>query len=437
MNRRNEYWDLIAELNQEPAALEHTVQRAVHRAKRRPWKTPARALSSLAGVCAAFALLVNVSPAFAMSCGDIPVLKELAAAVAWSPSLKNAIAHDYVQYIGQTQSADGVTVTLESAIADAKQLVLFYRAQGVENWHSLSCTLKTPDGTELTEYTVTSGTAQDELNQAEIHFTDSVPLQDMILEATLHTYDAQGEHTASYPFTFSLQLDPDKLAEKVELPVHQWVELDGQRLLVERLELSPTKTILYLDDDSANTAWLKSLDFYFTDRSGNRYDQKDSSLSATGRPESPGFYTYYLQSLYFLDDPADLTLHITGASWLDKNADPICIDLTTGQADWLPDYILELFVTQENFVSSGPQTVLNITSADSDLCLDYTYYDPEGGEHIFGSIGSSSAYTDDQGVFHPTQFHYTLEDFPFDQVTVRLNYTFYTQLAQSIDLPVS
>lgn len=437
MNRKEEYWDLIAQLSQEPPALETSVQRAVQRGKRRRWKAPARALSSLAGVCAAFALLVNVSPAFAMSCGEIPVLKELAAAVAWSPSLKNAIAHDYVQYIGQTQSADGVSVTLESAIADAKQLVLFYRAQGVEDWHSLACSLKAPDGTALAEYTVTSGSAQDGLNQVEIHFTNSVPLQDMILETTLHTYDDHGARIASYPFTFSLHLNPDKLAEKVELPVRQWVELDGQRLLVDTLELSPTKTILHLDDDRTNTAWLKHLDFYFTDRDGNRYDQKDSSLSATGRIDSPGFYTYYLQSLYFLDDRKGLTLHITGADWLDKTTDAIQIDLTTGQTDWLPDSILELSVTRENYVSSGPQTVLNVLSAGSDLCLDYTYYDPEGGTHSFGGVSHSSAYTDDQGVFHPARFHYVLEDYPFDQVTIKLGYTSSTRLEQSIDLPVS
>ena len=40
---------------------------------------------SVAAVFAAFVLLVNLSTPFALACGKVPVLKELAAAVAFSP----------------------------------------------------------------------------------------------------------------------------------------------------------------------------------------------------------------------------------------------------------------------------------------------------------------------------------------------------------------
>ena len=47
--------------------------------------------------------------------------------------------------------------------------------------------------------------------------------------------------------------------------MNRWIELDGQRIQVERLEYTPTRTILYLGEDQANTAWLKSLKFWFED----------------------------------------------------------------------------------------------------------------------------------------------------------------------------
>lgn len=436
MNRRDEYWALISELNEEPAALETSVQRAVKRAKGKHWKRPLSALGSLAGVCAAFVLMVNASPAFAVSCGEIPILKDIAAAVAWSPSLKSAIAHDFVQYIGQRQTVDGVTVTLESVIADAQQIVVFYRAEGVEDYHCMSCDLKDMDGNDLDEYSVTSGSSQEALNSFEIHFKDAPPPQDLILETQLRLTDQLGETGACTDFTFTLHLNPEKLAQKVEIPVNQWVELDGQRLLVERLELTPTKTALYLNDDSANTAWLKSLDFFFTDGKGRRYDKKDSSVSATGRG-SEGFYTYYHQSLYFLEDMDALSLHITGATWQDKDEHTIQVDLTTGQADWLPEYILDVEVKDENYVDDGLQKTLELTSTSSPMCLEYTYYDPEGGEHRFNGGGMSQGYTDDEGVYHPHRFYYMLKDYPFDRVMVELAYTHVTQLDPPLEIPIS
>ena len=436
MNRRDEYWALISELNEEPASLDTSVLRAVKRAKRQRWKRPLSALGSLAGVCAAFVLMVNASPAFAISCGSIPILKEITAAVAWSPSLKSAIEHDFIQYIGQSQTVDGVTVTLESVIADAQQMVVFYRAEGVEDYHSMSCDLKDMDGNELDGYGVTSGTSLEALNSFEIHFIDSSPPQDLLLDVTLHTDDENGERLSSYSFTFPLHLDPQKTAKKVEIPVNQWVELDGQRLLVEKLELSPTKTALYLDDDSTNTAWLRSLDFYFTDKKGNRYDKKDSSVSATGRGGTEGFYTYYHQSLYFLEDMKGLKLHITGATWLDKDEHTVHIDLATGETDWLPEYILDVEVKAVNYVDDGVQKTLEFTSTSQQMCLDYTYYDPEGGEHRFNGGGMSQGYTDDQGVYHPHRFFYMLKDYPFDRVILELDYTHVTQLEKSIEIPI-
>ena len=435
MNRREEYWTLISKLKDEPAALETSVQRAVKRGRRSRRLRSLNVFGGLAGACAAFVLMVNTAPAFAVSCGDIPVLKEIAAAVAWSPSLKQAIIHDYVQYVGQRQTADGVTVTLESVIADARQLVVFYRAEGLDGWHSMSCNLKDKNGNDLEAYSVTSGSSQDELNQFEIHFKDSAPPQDLILETQLHLTDELGQEGIHSNFTFTLHLNPRKTAQTIQLPVNQWVDVDGQRLLVERLELTPTKTALYLDDDSANTAWLRRLEFHFTDADGDRYDKTDSTISSTGRADSEGFYTYYHQSLYFLKNLKGLTLHITGADWLDKENHTVELDLTTGQADWLPDYIQKLAVKEENYAGSGPQKTLEITSANLGMCLEYTYYDPDGGEHHFNGGGMRRGYTDDQGVFHPHLFYYTLKDYPFDQVIVDLTYTHTSHLDVSIEIP--
>ena len=75
MNRREEYWVLTEQLRREPPELESAVRRGMDRARRRR-RRPAELLAGLAGVCAAFVVMVNASPAFAISCAKVPVKYE-------------------------------------------------------------------------------------------------------------------------------------------------------------------------------------------------------------------------------------------------------------------------------------------------------------------------------------------------------------------------
>ena len=87
MSRKEEYWTLIQTLNETPAALDGAVDRARARARRsRAGRRFGIPLASLAGVAAAFAVLVNVSTPFAMACKSVPVIRELAEAVALAES---------------------------------------------------------------------------------------------------------------------------------------------------------------------------------------------------------------------------------------------------------------------------------------------------------------------------------------------------------------
>ena len=95
MNRNEEYKALLQELEPVPTALDGTAERALRRRRRdrrlRIFGVPA---GSLAACFIAFVLLVNLFPPFARACGNVPVLRALAQAVAWSPSLSAAVEND-------------------------------------------------------------------------------------------------------------------------------------------------------------------------------------------------------------------------------------------------------------------------------------------------------------------------------------------------------
>ena len=90
MNRMEEYRELLNELEEltETIELEETLNRAISRQKRK--KIMFRPLIGLAASFALFVLLVNFSTTVADACSGIPVLRELAEAVTFSPSLTDA-----------------------------------------------------------------------------------------------------------------------------------------------------------------------------------------------------------------------------------------------------------------------------------------------------------------------------------------------------------
>ena len=82
-------------------------------------------------------------------------------------------------------------------------------------------------------------------------------------------------------------------------------------------------------DDPDNTAWLKGLSFYLENEDGERFERISNGISATGGEDSPAYVSFRLESPYFADSE-HLTLHITGAEWLDKDMERVRVDLAEG-----------------------------------------------------------------------------------------------------------
>ena len=360
MNRNAEYTALLAELEQTPPALEYTVQRALARnqtsqRKRRLLGIP---LGSLAVCFTAFVLLVNLFPPFAAACGRIPLLRDLAQAVSWSPSLSAAVENEYVQPIGLSRTENGITATVQHVIVDQKQVNIFFTLEG-EGYESLSAEMPeffpvqkcgilgsdfrrapgtllrfsldyvdgdVPDGFTMT-FAVTG-------ERAEGEETPAAP--DRAYEDELLSPAPEGEAEILAEFTFDLTFDPQFTAKGERIPVDRAFELDGQTFTLTEAEVYPTHVRINVVGDEANTAWLKGLDFYLENEDGERFDAVSSGITASGDTDSPAMVSYRLESSWFSGSD-HLTVHITGARWLDKDRQRVYVDLAQGTAPWLPE----------------------------------------------------------------------------------------------------
>ena len=362
MNRMDEYTALLAELEQVPKELDNTVNKALNRKNTSQKKRHffGVSLGGLAACFAAFVLLVNLSTPFARACGRIPLLADLAKAVSWSPSLSAAVENDYVQPLRLSQSQNGITARVEYLIVDRKQVDVFFSVQSDDYAHlDLDHpTLTVPGEQEGYASSFSSyGIENGDLMELRIDFMDrDVP---DCLTMTFGVYDNKHLYENQKPtaqsnvadygdellsdnpreqreilatFTFELHFDPTYTEQGTVIDVGETFLLDGQSVTLTEAEIYPTHLRLNFDYDPANTAWLTELNFYLENERGERFNGIVNGISATGNPDDPSTDSVWLDSPYF-STGEHLTLHVTGASWIDKGQERVKVDLAKGMIE--------------------------------------------------------------------------------------------------------
>lgn len=451
MNRNEEYRALLQELETTPPALDTAVERALkrHRAarKRRLWGIP---VGSLAACFALFVGLVNAFPTFAAACEDVPVLGALAEAVRFSPSLSAAVEHDYVQPVGQSQTKNGITATVESIIVDQKQVNIFFTLEG-EGYESLSaempafspaqqCSILGSDfqqkpGTLLDftldyvdqdvpeGFTMTfSVTGQRAGEQQE---TPAAP--DRAIEDEMLAPSTEPEAEILAEFTFDLTFDPQFTAQGEVLEVNETFTLDGQTFTLTEAEIYPTHLRINVEGAEDNTAWLKGLEFYLENEDGERFDAVSGGVTASGDTDSPAMVSYRLESPWFSNSD-HLTVHITGAKWLAKEHQRVYVDLEHGTAPWLPDGVS---LTSAQRREDGWVLTFRLDGALKGSPFSMTFYDAEGNPWDARQMGMT--FSDDEqagSVMLP------LPDYQAGEVWLTANYSHETALPENVDIPL-
>lgn len=451
MNRNDEYRALLQELETTPPALDTAVERALkrHRAarKRRLWGIP---VGSLAACFALFVGLVNAFPTFAAACEDVPVLGALAEAVRFSPSLSAAVEHDYVQPVGQSQTKNGITATVESIIVDQKQLNIFFTLEG-EGYKTLSAEMPrfspaqqcsilgsdfqqkpgtllnftldyvdqdVPDGFTMT-FSVTGQRA------GEQQETPAAP--DRAIEDEMLAPSTEPEAEILAEFTFDLTFDPQFTAQGEVLAVNETFTLDGQTFTLTEAEVYPTHLRINVEGAEDNTAWLKGLEFYLENEDGERFDAVSGGVTASGDTDSPAMVSYRLESPWFSGSD-HLTVHITGAKWLAKEHQRVYVDLEHGTAPWLPDGVS---LTSAQRREDGWVLTFRLDGALKGSPFSMTFYDAEGNPWDARQMGMT--FSDDEqagSVMLP------LPDYQAGEVWLTANYSHESTLPQPVDIPL-
>lgn len=464
MNRNDEYNSLLEEPENTPVELEYTLVRAEAKIRgKNKYHFFTVPLSSIAAFLIVFTILVNYSTTFVYAVGRIPLIKDLAQLVAFSPSLSAAIENEYVQPLKLEQTKNNVTARVEHVIVDQKQLNIFYSldSKAYANMGSIP-EVKGLTGKDLESYSLHSGSTYEASGKLR-HMTADFVEKDMpsgirlILKVTddsllreeavevmggyLIDEEVMGEYLLDEKvdkeldyiaeFIFELKFDPYYTDQGETFVLNQAFEIDKQLLTITTAEIYPTHIRLNFTDDENNTAWLQSFDFYLENEKGNRYKPISNGITATGSQDSPMMASHRLESSFF-SESKELTLCIAGVTWLDKDMEKVRLDLKNEKIEALPqDVRLEKIERKDN------SWILEFSAKEYKEGASYQlwgwdYYDEENNEYrLDGS--SSNTNMDMPGRFEE---QFALKNYPYDMVYLSPSYSRIVNLPRPIKIKV-
>ena len=362
-------------------------------------------VASVVSLVITFVLLVNLSLPFAIAMQQIPIMRGFVGVVALSPSIEAAVEHDYFQHIGQEQTVNGVTARVESIIVDMGQLHIFYSLQSEyykylrlsSVWEDMLFDI---DGLPLGNYTTYSTkaldplinpTIQENLRHLSFNFIDSEIPEFIIFQLSVSDwfdsdFDWCEERSTAFfdagfsrpvaVFSFLISIDTTQVRQGTTIQIDRQFSFDGQYLTISSMEIFPTHIRLHILEDENNSAILKSLYGYLVDEYGTHFQQTGYSFNyGLNNVRSEG--TFHFESSYFFSSQ-NLTVVITGATWLYKNAESTRIDLARNTAENLPPGVV--FIDSKR---KGDDFALTFSAPNREP----RFYDPffeENSRQLFG-----------------------------------------------------
>ena len=458
MNRKEEFEAMIEELNQPAPGLEATLDRAYKKKRKRTTKMIVRPVAGLAACFAVFVLLVNFCAPVAYACSQIPVLRELAAAVTFSRSLTDAVENEYVQTMDLSQTQNDITAEVAYLIVDQKQVNVFYRLDS-DRYDSLEADpeVLNSDGVRPAScgYSSTGfGAENGELRCLSIDFVDENVPDSLLIKLDVYTNgiisepiapensmddiysdDLYEEPNYLANFDFLLKFDPKFTAAGKVFPVNQTVILEGQSITITDIEVYPTHMRVDIAESSENTAWLQDLDFYVETDWGMTFDPVSNGITATGSADSPSMVSYRADSTYFYE--ADhLKLVITGAKWLRKDMETTYLNLVTGEHGELPEGAA--FDHAERSGNGWIVTFRADWEEDTPMyqLFRHLFYDADGNEYEINQWSSMFGDANEEGNITYFYDEFPLKNYPYDEVWLSPHFSHYWTAEDQIGITV-
>lgn len=297
--------------------------------KKRQWKKRMNwSVGLVAVLLLSFVFTMKLSPTFANWVSSFRVIDDAEFVARESKGLDAAMKNEHYQQVNRTEENDLMKITFNGFITDEKRMVIFYffehKLKDNSTWIS-NVRFLNKDGEEIPyEYSIglpggiSRGYGGTE--GREVNFFDVVPTGEMIVEFTAAKRDGSFEQTLQFPFSNHLSNIKHKVYD-----VNKQVEIEGQKMTIETVDIGPIKTAVTIREHDENTKKLFGIeDLQLVDQDGDSWGF-ESYYSREMSEKDQTVHTYFLESNFF-DKPKELSLQFTKVSALNKDETFVLID---------------------------------------------------------------------------------------------------------------
>ena len=286
-----------------------------------------------------FTILVNTSQQFVSAMNDVPFINKIVDIFKYNPSIYLARNTDIYQKIDKTYKTDKYTLYIESMVVDEDQIVLYYQVNSEEKIQSAFFTPNDywPCGASAANF---------QLNQLSFESID--PDEIISLDEFNFTFEASDTKgkLIGESLNITIQNDLSKVQKAKVIDLNKEVEIQGQKLIIEKIEVYPLRTLVYTTEDENNTMDILQVFYSMKTKDGQKVERVINGTSGMYVDEDT--YVYILESPYTLDD--EFELYIDDIRWVEKETQNLVYDKETKTFEYLPDYI-EIIEADDNTLS--------------------------------------------------------------------------------------
>jgi len=304
---------------------------------------------TVAFIMIAFIGSIRLSPALAQAVAQIPGLKPLVEMIAFDKGIEDIVNNEYYEHINASQTINGKTLTITGVVADESGMIISYK-------------LNSDEDLAIFKGIVTEVKQKGEQVKATVGSSWAAqPKETYEVEDTINVVASQGMDYSSQDFrlTFSLSERPETVFEipftlkndvkaSKHYTVNKQVVIDGQRMTIHELIISPIRSELKMSIDPSNTKKILSFeDIRIYDEHQEEWGKIKNGVVGFGNYEDEQF-SIMLESNYFRI-PKSMTIELREIEAIDKADDFFIVDFDRKKMISQPENInLELEI-KDNF----------------------------------------------------------------------------------------
>lgn len=339
-------------------------------------------------------------------------------------ALGNVLSNDLIQPVYQSTEKNGYRFEVLGAVTDGRKLYILYNLQNKTD-HVVDQVAKSfhYGGSKISGLGASTDMALsgDNLIQpnATKNFIYTTNLSESITYSSnqaLYEINVYKEDQSLTSLAVAFELD-SKMFERqtYSFDINKTMQIDGQKIHINKIVYTPLHTYLDLEYDSLNTKDIFQLiNPVLIGKSGDKSEKLfypkvlNSSNSDLFSNKNQRTLVFYSSKLNHFDS---IALNIQGISALEEEQKKIVIDLSKNEIVQAPDNDLQMIKSSEEAADAGDMLFQReienaVTLRSSPMWLDSQFQDADGISHdqepsgSMGGSGFSSSSKDDTGVDH-------------------------------------